>query len=168
MVVLDGVGIDSNLTTKLESTGSNRRWTCEVTDGSQVKTSYSYTEPDVTPDDPQTTTPRRDDVGEPDVTPDDPQTTTPRRDDVGGDQGDDHNDKKTTGPVSIITRAVVSVAVFVALAVLVTYKTRPECGPAAEQHEADKETSEADRVCDSILEKRAEGSADAAADTLST
>ncbi|KAL4618122.1 hypothetical protein GN956_G20934 [Arapaima gigas] len=33
----------SNLTTKLESTGSNRRWTCEVTDGSQVKTSYSYT-----------------------------------------------------------------------------------------------------------------------------
>ncbi|KAL4593533.1 hypothetical protein GN956_G26553 [Arapaima gigas] len=70
----------SNLTPKLESTGSNRRWTCEVTDGSQVKTSYSYTEPDVTPDDPQ--------------------TTTPRRDDVGGDQDVDHNDKKTTGPVS--------------------------------------------------------------------
>ncbi|KAL4597568.1 hypothetical protein GN956_G25911 [Arapaima gigas] len=115
----------SNLTTKLESTGSNRRWTCEVTDGSQVKISYSYT------DDPH-----------------------------GGPDGG-----KTTG---IITRAVVSVAVFVALAVLVTYKTRPECVPAAEQHEADKETSEADRVCDSILEKRAEGSADAAADTLST
>ncbi|KAL4618111.1 hypothetical protein GN956_G20928 [Arapaima gigas] len=43
---------------------------------------------------------------EPDVTPDDPQTTTPRRDDVGGDQGGNHNDKKTTGPVNSSFRKV--------------------------------------------------------------